>query len=95
MAIKQICIQNMREQVCVRRVEFHQASIVMPVTFGGRTATVRVRLQNLPSLSVRDTCEVLYPEVEKWTPLAIAAEKGTFVLDVPLARGCALVRFQH
>jgi len=68
---------------------------VMPVTFGDRTATVRVRLQNLPGLSVRDTCEVLYPEVEKWTPLTIAAEKGTLVLDVPLERGCALVRFQH
>ena len=63
-----------------------------PIVFGGSNTTARVRVRGLPQLPV--TFDVLHPGSE--TPVAIspANRDGGLVFDVPLVRGCAVVRMK-
>jgi hypothetical protein len=61
----------------------------LPVTFGGETATVRVRGIG------KVKCEVLYPGSEKPVPLTGNFKDGTLELTVPVERGCAMVLLRN
>ncbi|MGD0899696.1 MAG: hypothetical protein ABR915_17835 [Thermoguttaceae bacterium] len=63
-----------------------------PIVFGGDAAGARVSIRGLPQLPV--AFDVLHPGNE--TPVAITPKNrdGVLVLDVPLVRGCAVVRMR-
>jgi hypothetical protein len=61
----------------------------LPVTFGGETATVRVRGVG------KVKCEAIHPGLEKPVPLAGKFQNGVLELTVPLVRGCAMVRLRR
>ena len=63
----------------------------LPVTFGGKAASARVRLRNCPGLD-RVKCEALYPGAAAAVPVPATFEDDVLELQVPLKRGCALVR---
>jgi hypothetical protein len=70
------------------------AGYVIPVTFGGKNEAAHVRLHNLAGLD-RLKAEALYPGVEKPAALPAKFTDGRLELDVPLQRGCALVRLSE
>jgi len=67
---------------------------IVPVTFGGTAArvTVQARLPGLPVDGSAPVCEVRPPGGDRWLPVACVRREGSWQIDVPLSRGCALVR---
>ena len=63
----------------------------LPVTFGGAEKAVRITLRNLPGLE-KVRCEALHPGAEKPVMLSPVCTDGVLRLEVPLQRGCAMVR---
>ena len=68
------------------------AGYVLPVTFAGRAASVRVALRGLPNLTPDTICEVRHPGGDKWVPLALTVKDGVASLDVPIARRAVRLR---
>ena len=64
---------------------------VAPVTFGGKAATVIVRIRNIPGLAAARG-EALHPGGGKPVPVKSNFKSGILELFVPLERGCAMVR---
>ena len=64
----------------------------IPVVFGGRNAKVTVVLRKFRGLPEQPVFEALHPGSDKWVPVTAAATGSTVELDVPLVRGCAMVR---
>ncbi|MBN1343678.1 MAG: NPCBM/NEW2 domain-containing protein [Phycisphaerae bacterium] len=73
------------------------AGYVLAVTFGGKETSASVQLHDLPSLPGQKgfRIEVIHPGHETWAPLEAKQEPGLLTLDVPLCRGCAMVRLSH
>jgi hypothetical protein len=69
---------------------------VVPVTFGNAVKQARVELRQLDKAPGRQSfkAEVIHPGGTDWRPLAVVENDGVVVLDVPLSRGCAMVRIQ-
>ena len=69
---------------------------VVPVTFGGKAerAAVLVRGTWSPTGGGRWRAEVIRPGEERWAPLPVSGEEPALRLEVPLARGCAVVRLR-
>jgi hypothetical protein len=66
---------------------------VIPVTFGAHSARLRVALSALGAGPRRRfLSDVLHPGSPRWKPLAPRVRGESLSLDVPLERGCALVR---
>ena len=67
----------------------------VPVTFGGDKANVQ--LNGLPMLKNQKGYKVsiLHPGSEKWTKLKYRQKGDILTLDVPLKRGCAMVKILH
>ena len=67
---------------------------VVPVVFGGSAKRASVILRHLPGLAKRSkiTCEALHPGSDAWEPVSVSSGNKKLVLDVPLERGCAMVR---
>ena len=63
----------------------------MPVTFAGKAETVTVRIRNIPGLK-NAKCEAIHPGSAQPVTLAGKFKDGTLTLDVPVVRGCAMVR---
>ena len=63
----------------------------LPVTFGGSTASARICLRNCPGLD-RMKCEALHPGAAAAVPVPAAFKDEVLELQVPLERGCAMVR---
>jgi len=70
---------------------------VVPVTFGGEEPRVRVVLRGLPRLAGQDTFhfEAIHPGTGQNVPVEATDEDGLLTLDVPLHRGCAMVKLYH
>jgi hypothetical protein len=69
--------------------------LVMPVCFGGKNARAEIVLRHLSDLnfdSRKLRCAVLHPGKETALPLKVSVHRKDLHLDVPLERGCALVR---
>ena len=67
----------------------------IPVTFAGKAASVRIILRGVPIVREKTACEALHPGSQTWQPLTptIAADQS-LCLDVPVERGCAMVRLR-
>ena len=65
-----------------------------PVTFGPQDGTVKVILRNLPGLTEGVHCEALLPGVQQPQAVRTAFKNGALELQVPLKRGCAMVRIK-
>jgi len=65
-----------------------------PVTFGPQDGTVKVILRNLPGLTEGVHCEALHPGVQQPQTVRTALKDGALELQVPLKRGCAVVRIK-
>ena len=63
----------------------------LPVTFGGTNESVTVRVRNVSGLD-KIKCEVLHPGVEAPGVVSATFKNGELELNVPLKRGCAMVR---
>jgi hypothetical protein len=63
----------------------------LPVTFGGEAPSARVRLRHVKDLDAM-TCAARLPGVEAPAPVAARFDRGELELQVPLRRGCAMVR---
>jgi hypothetical protein len=66
----------------------------IPVTFAGKAASVRLTLRGLHDVSDKTVCEAIHPGADKWTPIKAAATGNEVQLDVPVQRGCAMVRLR-
>jgi len=67
---------------------------VIPVTFGKEVEQARVVLRQLEKQPGRKSfkAKVIHPGKTDWQPLALVEKDGVVALDVPLTRGCAMVR---
>jgi len=63
-----------------------------PVTFGPQDGTVKVILRNLPGLKEDVHCEALLPGVQQPQTVRTTFRDGALELQVPLKRGCAMLR---
>jgi len=63
----------------------------LPVTLGGNAASARVRLRNCPGLD-RVKCLALHPGAAAAMPVPATYKDEVLELQVPLERGCAMVR---
>ncbi len=70
-----------------------KSGFVMPVMFGGSATTATVELGPLPIAQLHSV-EVLHPGVASATPITPTQQGGRIVLEVPLVRGCAMVRME-
>jgi len=64
---------------------------VLPVTFGDKLNSIVVRVQNVRGLD-KARCDALHPAIESPQPVAAVFKDGELELQIPLHRGCALVR---
>jgi hypothetical protein len=67
----------------------------VPVTFGGKAASVRVVLRGLPVVASLQECKIefLHPGASEWNLLKSPSKVlGGLAMTVPLRRGCAMVR---
>ena len=68
---------------------------VVPVTFGGKAASVRVILRGLPIVTAPQEykIEILHPGAGEWNVLKSTSKaQAGLIMSVPLRRGCAMVR---
>jgi hypothetical protein len=65
----------------------------LPVTFGGQAETAIVQLRGLPGLAPL-RCEALHPGEDKAAGVRATLQEDTMTLQVPLKRGCAMVRLR-
>ncbi len=70
---------------------------VIPVTFGGEQASVKVFLRRLPKLAGQKTfrIEAINPGSNRWVSVKATEDGELLTLDVPLRRGCAMVKLAH
>ncbi len=63
----------------------------LPVMFGGKAVSARVRLRNCSGLD-RMKSAAVHPGAPSWVPVPATFRDGVLELQVPLKRGCAMVR---
>ena len=69
--------------------------LVMPVVFGGAAKTVRLRVRCAPANRAHHAqADAILPGRPRPVPIMLRASKGWMDLDVPLQRGCAMVRLR-
>jgi hypothetical protein len=66
----------------------------IPVTFAGKAASVRLTLRGLQNVTDKTVCEAIHPGADKWIPIKAAVTDNEVHLDVPMQRGCAMVRLR-
>jgi len=87
------CVETTTPGVKVNLFEV-PGGYALPITFGGKAASATVILRNLPDLE-RLRCEVLHPGATKASALATTPKDGSLSLEVPLQRGCAMLRLRN
>jgi hypothetical protein len=65
---------------------------VVPVTFGGTNKTATLTLRNVHGLSQASRCEARHPGEDQPVALPMEFKSGSVIVDVPLKRGCAMLR---
>ena len=63
----------------------------LPVTFGGSAETATVHVRNLKGLA-KAKCQALLPGADSAVPIPTTFKDGVLELQIPLKRGCAMVR---
>ena len=67
----------------------------VPVVFGGKNKSVRIILRGLEGVGTNAECSVIHPGLEKSVPVSLTKRGADLILDVPLVRGCAMVRIRR
>ena len=69
---------------------------VVPVTFGEKSETCRIELRHLQKQSGNDSFHamIIHPGKTEWQPIELTEKNGVVALDVPLERGCAMLKIQ-
>jgi hypothetical protein len=69
---------------------------LIPVTLAGAASRATVTLSRLPEISAgkNPQCEVIHPGDIQWQAAQFRRTSKTMILNVPLRRGCALVRLR-
>lgn len=67
----------------------------IPVVFGGKHPAVKIRLRNMADLAAVKTARVLHPGGGEWLPVPVSVQGAERVLEIPLVRGCAMVRIDR
>jgi hypothetical protein len=65
---------------------------VAPVMFGGTNTSVTLRIRHVPELRRNDACEIFYPGSSAWVTARTSGSGETLEIQVPLQRGCAMVK---
>jgi hypothetical protein len=65
---------------------------VIPVVFGGDKPKVAVMLRKFKGLPPNPVFEALHPGADSWVTVTATRDGDRLRLDVPLVRGCAMVR---
>lgn len=65
---------------------------VIPLVFGGGNA--RVRIGGVGRQATGWRAEFLHPGETEWKPVRVRRERGALAADVPLRRGCAMLRLR-
>ena len=70
---------------------------VLPVTFGGQASAATVVLAGLPKLAGQTSfrVEMIHPGENSWSSLPAGDDGGQLRLEVPLCRGCAMVKLAY
>jgi len=66
----------------------------LPVTFGGTNESAALRVRGVSGLD-KVKCEAVHPGSETPVPVTAKFENGELALNVPLKRGCAMVRLRQ
>ena len=85
-------VENLEAKANVFRVP---GGYAVPVVFGRDKKSVRVILRNLEGAGPKSVCTALHPGQEGRLPVAIVSQGADLVLEVPLVRGCAMVRIEQ
>jgi len=67
---------------------------VIPVVFGGKEKMVIVNIRNVPGLD-HVICKALYPGSEEFRALKSKENSGSLQIELPLVRGCAMVKIEN
>jgi hypothetical protein len=67
---------------------------VIPVVFGGEGKMVTVNIRNVPGLE-NVICKALYPGSEEFIALKSEENSGSLQIEIPLVRGCAMVKIEN
>jgi len=69
----------------------------LPVTFGGKAASVTVIIRGLPPVASPQNyrIEAILPGTSEWKAVEFRKSADGLAITVPLTRGCALVRLAH
>jgi len=65
---------------------------VAPITFGPKNGTVKVILRNVQDMTEAAHCEALLPGVQQPQTVRTTFRDGVLELQVPLKRGCSMVK---
>ncbi len=87
------CIQVSGEEAQANLFEV-EGGWVAPITLG-KTEKVKVQIRNVPFLSGKIKVEILHPGVKQPLNIQATVKKNGLILDIPLIRGCALVRISN
>jgi len=68
---------------------------VAPVVFGPQEGLVKVLVRNVAGISDARKIEALQPGVERPQPVTAVLKDGVLALQVPLKRGCAMLRWER
>jgi len=66
---------------------------IIPVVFGGEVSRAKVIIRNLPD-TIESKIEAIHPGSEKWISVNACRTDKSIEIDVPLQRGCAMVRIR-
>jgi len=66
---------------------------IIPVMFGGEASSAKVTIRNLQNIIV-SKIEAIHPGGEKWISVNAYRTDKSIEIDVPLQRGCAMVRIR-
>jgi hypothetical protein len=67
---------------------------VIPVVFGQADQVVKVNVRNVPGID-KGTCTAIYPGNEEIVSLKSTTNSGYLQIEVPLVRGCAMVKIMN
>ena len=65
---------------------------VIPVVFGGDRPKVTVMFRKFNGLPKNPVFEARHPGADSWVPVVATEDGDRLRLNVPLMRGCAMVR---
>ena len=83
-------------QDAAAKVNIFEAPVgyLIPVTLAGTTSSATVTVRGIPEMTEgrKVHCEIIHPGETEWTSSEVRIQGNAVFLDVPLRRGCSLVK---